>query len=936
MTPERWNQVSDLFKAVLEKDPSEQSAFLASASGDDLELRAEVESLLAEHSRAGDFLNNPANAEAVSALRQASNDESSSPKHDPYLGMTLGNRYHIEARLARGGQALVYRARDAVVMSKPVVIKILHATAGQNAWLRKKFQQEMEVLSRIDHPGIVGVLDIGQLPDGPPFLVVQYVDGVTLRQELENGPFDPARAAAILGQIGAALAAAHTLGIAHRDLKPENVMLQQLSDGAELVKLIDFGIAKIEKPAVGNRTTTAMVAGTLRYMAPEQFQGENSSASDIYALGLIACEMLSGHTDVYALQAPRKVREQILAALATRPQDRPQKASEFSNRLAEALTKTSGEETSLRAGVLPRVRVAWLIAMLLLAGLTAAGLSYFRDRTFETRAVELSLAPPEGTIFGAFEVSPDGRQVVVVIRDSSGKSQLWVRSLASLTYQPLAGTEGADFPFWSPDSRFIAFFSEGKLRKIAASGGPPQTICDAEIGSRGGAWNREGVILFTLNPATSLYRVSAAGGEPKPVTVLDASREETSHTWPQFLPDGRSFLFLSQSAHPESSSIYAASLDSTVRKRVLATNSSALYASGHLLFQRDQTLMAQPFDTTRFQLIGEAVPVAEKVAVADATHHSLFSVSESGVLVFDSKGPGGYTQLLWYDRAGRKLGTVASRSGERAYSNVNLSPDGTRLAVDGRDKQIPNRDILIFDLARGGESRLTFDTATDASPVWSPDGNRLVFFSAREGPWNLYYKAATGQDDDKPLLKSSENKITCDWSRDGRYILFRAWDPKTKWDLWALPVEDDRKPILIVRTPFEEDCGQFSPNGRWLAYVSGEPGREEIYVESFTPGSRPTGKWQISTNGGTVPRWRRDGRELFYLGLDQKLMVAPVASDAPFQTGAPKPLFQTHAAGFLRYDVVASGQRFLVNTTIVEPTSSLPTVILNWTAALKQ
>ena len=363
MTPERWKQVSELFGAALETESQERSAWLAGACGNDRELRAEVESLLAEHDRAGDFLSGPASADAASALRGAVQDRSVSVEHDAYLGMTLGNRYRLEVRLGRGGQALVYRALDLVVMSRPVVVKILSAAAGSDAWQRKKFQQEMEALSRIDHPGVVGVLDTGELPDGAPFLVIQYVEGVTLRQALENGPLDPARAAAILRQIGATLEATHALGIAHGDLKPENIMLQRLSDGTELAKLIDFGIAHVQNSILGPDTATAMVAGTVRYMAPEQFRGENSSASDIYALGLIACEMLCGEPEIQALKSPRTIRNPIQAALAHRPLDRPGRASEFCNRLAGALTRPRWRSAPRRA-----VLAAGGVALLLLAG----------------------------------------------------------------------------------------------------------------------------------------------------------------------------------------------------------------------------------------------------------------------------------------------------------------------------------------------------------------------------------------------------------------------------------------------------------------------------------------------------------------------------------------------------------------------------------------
>jgi len=922
---ERWDQVTSLFGAARALSPRLRHAFLKIACEGDDDLQAEVEALLSKDTEDDGFLEDAPWAALGKSLVE------------PTLvrGQHLKDRYRVEEELATGGQALVYRATDEL-LGRPVVIKLMRAEGWQKHSLKSRFEHEMQALAHIDHPGIVGILDVGELEDGSPFLVIQHIPGISLRKALSDGPISGPRASAILRQIGAALEAAHALGIAHRDLKPENIMLQQLSDGTELVKLIDFGISKVEKSGVGPHTSTVMVAGTIRYMAPEQFRGENSSASDIYALGIIACEMLSGRPDPFASDMPLTVREQLRTALSYRPEDRPAKASSLCNQLAEALTRAPEEHAPLhRASVVQRGRrVALWIAATLLAGFAAIALLYFNRESLEARAGDLSLSPPEGTAFVSLAVSPDGRRIAVAGADSSGKTQLWIRALASNTYQPLSGTEGASGPFWSADNRYIAFFAGGKLKKIDASGGPPQTICNVETGSYGGTWSRDNVILFTPNPARPLYRVSAAGSEPAQVTTLDGLRGESSHDWPQFLPDGRRFLFFVESAQPEVAGIYVASLDSTVKRRVLATITSGLYASGHLLFLREQTLMAQPFDAMRLQLTGAAVPIAGKVGVIQSSRHSLFSASDD-VLVYSSD-PSAYTQLLWFDRAGHKVGALASDFTRRTYSNVNLSPDGARIAADRRDPQTGNRAVWLYDLARGTESRLTFGQATDASPVFSPDSSRVVFFSSRDGTWNLYQKVATGAGNDELLLQSDMSKITCDWSLDGRYIVYREWDTQSKWDLWALPVAGDRKPVRIVQTPAEDGCGEISPDGRSLAYFSGEPGRQEVYVQPFTPGSQTTGRWQISTNGGSVPRWRRDGKELFYLDLEHKLMAAAVTSNTTFQAGAPRPLFQTHAAGFLSYAVAAGGQRFLVNTSIEEPASSLPTVILNWTAALKR
>jgi eukaryotic-like serine/threonine-protein kinase len=921
---ERWDRVTSLFAAARVLAPPLRDSFLRIACEGDDGLRADVEALLSTDVEDDTFLADPPWAVLDEALVERS----------LAAGQILSDRYRVEEELATGGQARVYRATDEL-LNRPVVIKLMRGDSWQRRLLQSRFEHEMQALAQIEHPSVVGILDIGELDDGSPFLVIQHIAGVSLREALAQGPMARPRIAAILREAGAALSAAHALGIAHRDLKPENIMLQRLTDGTELVKLIDFGIAKVEKSARASNTNTVMVAGTIRYMAPEQFHGEHSSASDVYALGLIACEMLSGQPDPFASEVPLTVRGPVLSALSYRPQDRPPKASEWCNQLAEALSGTPQKEEARPATVVrSRVPIAALMATLLGAIVAAGALMYLRDETLETRAANLSLPAPDGATVGSFAVSPDGRRIAVVASDSAAKTRLWVRDFASDGYQPLEGTEGASSPFWSADKRYIGFFAGGKLKKIKASGGPPQVICSAEVVSHGGAWNRDDVILFRLNPATPLYRVSAAGGDPTPVTTLDASRGESSHDWPQFLPDGRHFLFFVDGPQPDSSGVYVASLDSTVRRRVLAARSNALYASGYLLFLREHALMAQPFDVGRLELTGEALPLADKVGITEASRHSLFSASDAGVLAY-SHDPSAYTQLIWFDRTGQKLGPLPSDSGTRAHTNINLSPDGTHVAADRRDPQTGNRGIWLFDLARDSESRLTFGPANEASPVWSPDGSRLIFFSTRDGTWNLYQRVATGAGDDELLLKSNESKIPCDWSLDGRYIVFREWDPKTKWDLWVLPVTGDRHPLRVVRTQFEDGCGQSSPDGRWLAYASGEPGREEVYVQSLPPGSPAVGRWQISSNGGTAPRWRRDGKELFYLDLTRNVVAVPVTSDATFEAGRPKPLFQTRASGFLPYDVTADGQRFLVNTAIEELAPSLPAVILDWTAGLK-
>ncbi len=442
--------------------------------------------------------------------------------------------------------------------------------------------------------------------------------------------------------------------------------------------------------------------------------------------------------------------------------------------------------------------------------------------------MRFALLPPEKTSFGDIAMSPDGRRVAFTARDAAGKSQLWVRPLDALAAQALGGTEGASFPFWSPDRRWIGFFAEGKLKKVEVSGGPPQALANAIVGG-GGAWNRDGVILFASNYGP-LLQVPAIGGEPKPVTELEASHQEISHRWPQFLPDGDRFLYFIWSGQPEHQGIYAGSLDSKEKTRLLASPASAAYGMGHLLFLRESALLvAQRFDAGKLQLAGDTFPVAETVGVDVSVFHTRVSLSETGVLVYDAGGSA-RRRLQWFDRNGKALETVGPPGD---YRNVDLSPDARRLAVDRGDPQTGNRDIWLFDLARGGSSRFTVHPALDTGPVWSPDGLRIAFRSAREGEFNLYQKDANGAGEEELLLKTPANKFSSGWSPDGDWLLYADQDPKTRSDLWVLPLDGRQpqaQPRPWLRTEFYERNGQFSPDGQWVAYDSNESGRYEIYV----------------------------------------------------------------------------------------------------------
>jgi Tol biopolymer transport system component len=533
---------------------------------------------------------------------------------------------------------------------------------------------------------------------------------------------------------------------------------------------------------------------------------------------------------------------------------------------------------------------------------------------------------------GPVAVSPDGQQLAFVASEPGGKRQLWIRPLESLLARSLPETDGAAYPFWSPDSHSVGFFADGKLKKIEVGGGSPLSICDAPD-ARGGSWNRDDVILFEPQFREPIHRVSATGGKPVPVTSFDASRRETTHRWPFFLPDGRRFLFFSgshsTSAQSDLDAIFVGSLDGGKPRLLVQARSNAVYAAGHLLFVRHKTLLAQRFDPKSLTLSGDAVPIAENVQDDPGFFNAVFSVSQQGTLAYqEAGGTIGLSEVAWIDRSGKKIGVLGDPAD---YYDPRISPDGRRVAVVIGDPG----DIWIYDVSRPARTRLTFAPGSDNAPTWSPDGRRVAFSSQRSGSGDLYARAASGTGADELLSSSKVVKVANSWSPDGRYLVYTAVPeaPGSKANLWLLSVAD-RKASPLVRTESDEVAGAFSSDGRWLAYASNESGRFEIYVKTFP---ELGGNWQVSTAGGIEPRWRRDGKELFYLSSDGKVMAVEVQSDGAFEIGTPQALFATplkNASGW-RYDVTPDGQRFLVNRPVDEESSPI-TLVQNWTALLKR
>ena len=881
-------------------------------------------------------------------------------------GSMLGP-YEIVDALGAGGMGEVYRARD-TRLGREVAVKVMPPSLSSAPQALQRFEREAKTISQLSHPHICALYDVGHEGE-TEYLVLEYLEGETLSDRLGKGVLPIDQVLRYGCEIADALDKAHRQGIVHRDLKPGNVMMTKSG-----VKLLDFGLAKAVAPAAPQQLTsfpTALtqegtILGTFQYMAPEQLEGREADArTDIFAFGCVLYEMATGHkafsgksqaslissimsSEPAAIStlvpiAPPAFDRVVRTCLAKDPDDRWQSAGDVAKEL-KWVAEGSREEIAARRPAPRRQRLAWgAFAVAALAALVL-GVLVARQRPEAPRLFRSSILPPENTRFdfrsSPMAVSPDGQQIAFVAQPAEGARQLWLRAFDALEARPLVGTEGANRPFWSPDSRFLGFFAGGKLKKIAVSGGSPQTLCEAPSG-RGGTWNRDGVILFVPSTGERVYRVADSGGTASPVTRIDESGGEVGHTWPFFLPDGRHFLFVSYAARAprleDASSVFLASLDSNERRLLFHARSNVAYvpmspaaSHGHLLFWQSGALLARPFDAKRLRLTGEAFPVAEQVRFVGASGTAIFSASETGVLAYQSSPHGELSQLLWFDRSGKELESVGPAAD---YFHPRLSHDGRRIAVAIIDPQTANSDIWVYDLGRRVSTRLTFGPGVNIFPVWSPDDERIVFDSNRKGFHNLYQRAVSGTGQDELLLSSATHKFPTDWSAVTGLIAFFTTLPAA--DIWTLSVAD-RKATPFLATPFQEGSPQFSPDGRWLAYGSTESGTPEVFVQTF-PASG--GKWQISTAGGFYPRWRRDGKELYYVAPDGELMAVEVAPGSGFAAGKPKPLFRTRIKVFdigFQYDVSPDGSRFLINTLDENAATSSITVVQNWTAELRK
>ena len=885
-------------------------------------------------------------------------------------GARLGP-YEIESTLGAGGMGEVYRARD-TRLDRTVAIKVLNSQVAVTPELKARFEREARVISQLHHPHICVLHDIG-CENQTDFLVMEFLEGESLGDRLRRGPLPLDQLLKFATELADALEKAHRAGIIHRDLKPGNVMMTK--SGA---KLLDFGLAKpvAVSSAAANSATSSVFAtartmtspasplssvgaviGTMQYMAPEQIAGQDADArSDVFAFGALLYEMATGKrafdgktqasvvgailandpAPIATLQprSPATLNRLVQSCLVKDPDERVQTMHDVKLRLIEIAEapqpSIDATHPSRRRQLLP-----WAIAVLV-ALLSAAAV--YVSRPADPRPVQLSLTVPSNLSFNdkvpdSAVISPDGSKLAFSATTADGKWQLYVRRLDTADVQIVPGSDDPIEPFWSPDSRSIAFGSFGKLKRVDLDGGGAQVLCDAAR-ITGGSWSPKGVIIFSSDYGSLLYQIPATGGQPKPVTSKLAA-DDFGHSAPWFLPDGDHFLF-SASGNSAPKGLWLGSLSSSEQRQLVTDNTRGVYASGYLLFVRNGALMAQPFDTGSLRLKGDAKVVVAPESTNAVDGFRQYSASNNGVLVWPGTWEHGY-QLRWFDRAGHEIGSVGEPIVVNSGEEPHISPDGKQVVLKARERNAVGR-IWVMDLERGTGIRLT----TGQLPLWAPDG-RYVFYQAavskdvtRRG---IVRMPANGAGE--PELLAEGVKFPHAVTPDGRFIIYLMRGEKTRLDIWALPTFGDKKEHPVLDSVFDERDPQLSSDGKWLAYTSDESGAYEIYVRSFTSdGKAGDDKRRVSTTGGVQPIWNANGKELLYLTDDGQVMSVPVSTaGGQIAFGVPKALFKTRTLSHFNisheYDMTRDGQRLLIGTLVGEPKAA-PTVMLNWIAALKK
>jgi serine/threonine protein kinase len=877
-------------------------------------------------------------------------------------GARLGP-YEIISLLGAGGMGEVYKARD-MRLDRTVAVKVLSARLSENQDFRTRFEREARTISSLSHPHICALYDIGH-SDGVDFLIMEYLEGELLADKIARGPLPMEQSLTYGIQIAGALDKAHRKNIVHRDLKPGNIMITP--SGA---KLLDFGLAKFQPTDQQSTlsqlasaptksygiTTQGTILGTLGYMSPEQLEGKvTDTRTDIFSFGAVLYEMTTGKraftgasqasliaailsadpTPMNQIRStiPASLERLVRSCLHKDPEERLQTAHDAMLQLRWILESgfTGTDTTKAIAAVPPQrkmIHPAWILSFLLALGLGILLIVKGLPRKESERIVRFVLSPPEKSTFEPeFAVSPDGR-LLAFVASSKGKQELWLHSFDSFQAKPLAGTDGASFPFWSPDSQFLGFFSNEKLRKIPVAGGSSIEVCGVRE-PRGGTWNTAGIIVFAPHMYSPLQQVDASGGEPKEATELNEERNETSHRFPSFLPDGRHFLLMSRTVEGKDT-VNVGSLDAPSSKMILSNATVPHYVdSGYLLYVHEKRLMAKAFDVKKLELTGDVIVLANDVqpfGEGGPSGYAPFSVSQD-VLAYRA-GVGAKTQLVWFDRNGNRLSVVGPPA---LYDEPALSPDGSQIAINYENPDSKVREIWLLQVGNGRLSRFTFKSG-DGSPAWYPDSSRIAYSSGQVGTAGLYVKTLSGSRSEESLLKSPESKWPNDISSDGKFLLYESDDPETKLDLWLFPLSGDGSASAFLKTKANESQAQFSPDGKWIAYTSDETGRPEIYVQPFP---QTGGRWQISDEGGSQCAWRRDSKELYYMDSAKRLVAVTIKTEPQFEPGNPLPLFETEAyrtdLGFNKqYAPASDGQRFLINTVVEDALSSRIHVILNW------
>jgi serine/threonine protein kinase/Tol biopolymer transport system component len=889
-------------------------------------------------------------------------------------GTKLGP-YEIQSPVGTGGMGEVYRATD-TRLDRRVAIKVLASHLSSSPELKQRMEREARAISSLNHPHICHLYDIGS-QDGTDYLVMEFLEGETLAERLRRGAMPLNEVFSVGIAVAEALAVAHRSGIVHRDLKPGNIMLTQ--SGA---KLMDFGLAKplgMQASASGSAsasapsftaaatlsgpsplsplTTAGTIIGTIQYMSPEQIEGKEADArSDIFAFGTVLYEMATGkrpfegksqislassilEKDPEPISAikpstPPAFEHVLTTCLQKNPEDRFQTAHDIKLDLQWiAAERSSPVAVASRQAPSKTRGLGWAIAMVIAVVLALVAGGFLHRSQPSEKSIRAVINPPDKTTLnltgdaaGPLVLSPDGASIAFAATGVDAKTVLWIRSMNSLDARALPGTDGAIFPFWSPDGRSLGFFADGQLKTIDLNGDSVQVVSAVQIG-RGGGWGPDGAIIFSPGPSTPLMRVSAGGGTPTPLTRIDPA-QHTSHRWPVFLPDGKHFLYLAIHHDPSKSAnnaLYYASLDGRENRPLFHSQSNAIYASGYLLFARGDQLMAQPFDPARGTLSGEPRSVAKGVMSDVTTWHMDASATADGLLAFGSGGSGDL-QLIWMDRNGKQIGTVVEKLPN--LQGARISPQGDRIALQ-IDSGI--NDIWVLDLGRGVRTRLTFGPVANTSPIWSPDGKWIAYMSRRNDHFGVYRKRSDGSGAEEVLVSVDAQIAPDSWSGDGKSLIYTQRTPEGQGQIWVLPIEGERKPSMVLP---RGSIGQLSPDGHWLAYQSSESGVNEVFVVAFGGGQ---GKWQVSANGGMLPLWGKDGREFYYLDGTQTLLAVQVRDvGGALEFGAPQSLVSRWTVlGQPFYDVTPDGRKILLDRVSQQVSQSI-TVVTNFTADLKK